>query len=214
VLNKRKWPREESLSCGAENTLKADSEILRNVENRQLIFGPYVPPRVEVGDQLQCQIFGLQIVKGWLGPMQWPRAACSGRPRLIICSELMRAIVQETIATVSLQWGIHTSTIKKWRRRIVATGLTAASAKYRAAKMRSLRHQQPQTYVSPGLEHLAHLSGESRVSLGLATAGQRAWSSVELEQLPGLTNKRASAILGRSVKSVASARQRHSLSYP
>src|SRR5580698_5439111 len=96
----------------------SDSEILRMVENRRLLYGPYNAPDVCIGSELQCNVYGLQIVAGWWGPKQWPRAKARGRPRLIICDELSRAIKFETCETVSTHWGVHISTIAKWRKKL------------------------------------------------------------------------------------------------
>jgi hypothetical protein len=199
------------------NTLKisaSDRQWIHDSESKRLIFGPYNAPAVRVGDELQCQIFGLQVVKGWHGPKQWPQARASGRPRLIVSEELMRAILQETPETVSVHWGVHTSTVKKWRQRISVDRPSTASTEFRSARMRYLRASMPETFVLPGKKFLLNLSTAARTNLGKSTAGLNAWEKKELDVLATHNNADASKLLGRSMSSVGNARQRYRLPHP
>jgi hypothetical protein len=195
--------------------LLSDSEIIRLVEARRLLFGPYATPEVKVGDELRCNVYGLQVVAGWWGPKQWPRAKANGRPRLIVCDELRRAIESETSETVSTHWGIHICTIANWRKALgMEVKLTMAGIAFRVAKMRSYRTAHPERYIFPGYQAIASLEQRVRKEFGRRTAGARAWSHIEIEMLKHLDNNAASVELHRSIRSIGNARARYGIPHP
>jgi hypothetical protein len=195
--------------------LSSDKAIVRNIAARRLIYGPYVAPEVKIGDELLCSVYGLQVVSGWCGPKQWPRAKARGRPRLIICGDLRRALELETCETVCLHWGIHLSTVAKWRKKLgLELNMTVAGSAFRVAKMRTERLKNPERYVFPGQHAISTLSLEARNAIGRLTAGTRAWSVDEIEALRHLTNKAAELKLHRSLGSIRNARARYGIPHP
>jgi DNA-directed RNA polymerase specialized sigma24 family protein len=126
----------------------------------------------------------------------------------------MRAILHETIETVSLHWGVHNSTVKKWRQRILDKEPADASRLYKAARMRLLRTESPEKFVAPGFEHLADLSPDVRRSLGRRTAGSAVWDPSELQYLAEYSDTDAAKLLGRSISSVRNARHRYKVPHP
>lgn len=168
-----------------------------------------------MGDELFCNVHGLQTVVGWWGPKQWPRARAAGRPRLIVCSELFRAIRLETSETISTHWGVHICTIANWRKKLgLESTLTAAGTAFRVAKMRLNRRIRPESYVVPGHRAIATLAMENRREIGRRTAGAKAWSPQELDLLRQCTNSRAALELHRSLSSIRNARHRHAIPHP
>jgi hypothetical protein len=154
-------------------------------------------------------------VAGWWGPKQWPRGKARGRPRLIICDELSRAIKSETCETVSTHWGVHISTIAKWRKKLgFETAISVAASSYRGAKMRRERTARPDCYVLPGYHAIASLTSAARMEVGRRSAGARAWSLQEIETLRHLTNDSAVVQLNRSFSSIMNARARYRLPHP
>jgi hypothetical protein len=193
----------------------SDPEILRKVESRRLLYGPYNAPHVRIGDELQCNVYGLQVVAGWWGPKQWPRAKARGRPRLIICDELSRAIKFETCETVSTHWGIHIRTIAKWRKKLgFETSITVAASAFKSAKMRRDRTVRPDCYVLPGYHNFATLTSAARMEFGRRSAGARAWSPQEIDALRYLTNSSAMVQLNRPFSSIINARTRYCIPHP
>jgi hypothetical protein len=194
----------------------SDPEILRKVESRRLLYGPYNAPHVRIGDELHCNVYGLQIVAGWSGPKQWPRAkARGGRPRLIICDELRRAIKFETCETVSAHWGIHIRTIAKWRKKLgFESTISVAGSSYKRAKMRRERTMRPDRYVLPGYHAITSLTSAARMEVGRRSAGARAWSLQEIEALRHLANDSAMVQLNRSFSSIMNARARYGIPHP
>lgn len=82
-----------------------------------LIAGPYNPPACEPGSKLTCARFGRQTVGGFTAaPIPWPYAArIGGKPPLILCGDLVRAIRTETAAAVAHHWGVDRSVVHDWR---------------------------------------------------------------------------------------------------
>lgn len=80
-----------------------------------LLFGPYRAPDVSTG-WLDDEIDGLTEVGGWThAPIPWPRRRKSGRPSLILCGDLIRAVQQESSAAVQHHWGVGPVTVWRWR---------------------------------------------------------------------------------------------------
>jgi hypothetical protein len=82
-----------------------------------LIAGPYQAPASEIGSSLVCKRFGRQTVAGYTAaPIPWPYAARQGgKPPLILCGDLVRAIKTETAAAVAHHWGVSRFTVHDWR---------------------------------------------------------------------------------------------------
>ncbi len=185
--------------------------IIRDIGARRLYFGPYLVPEVTIGDELWCAVHGLQVVAGWHGPKQWPRAKTrGGRHRLIVCGDLIRALKEETCDTVALHWGVHRRTVANWRRVLnCANGCTTAGRLFASARMSHLRAEKPELYIAPGHKHLKALSPDARRMLGRLAAGTRSWSADEIELLSKASNEALAQHLNRSTKAIGSARRRY-----
>src|SRR5262245_21073506 len=62
-------------------------------DRTRLLFGPYAAPPCRVGDRLVCERYGESVVAGRSGgPIPWPVCRAPGRPRLILCGDLARAV--------------------------------------------------------------------------------------------------------------------------
>jgi len=192
-----------------------DLRILRDHASQRLQHGPYSVPKTRIGASLFCAAHGLQVVAGWYGPKQWPRARVKGRPQLIVCGDLVRALSLETRETVALHWGVHPFTVVNWRKKLGITGTpTASGIEFKRAKMRVMRAKQPDSWVTPGLRYFEKLSPAERKLRMPRVAEHRMWSSAEVDKLRALDNKQAAKDLGRSYSSVANARQRLKVRQP
>lgn len=80
-----------------------------------LLFGPYATPDIS-GGWLDDEILG-RVEVGCLTttPIPWPRRRKSGRPSLILCGDLIRAVRQESSAAVQHHWGVGPVTVWRWR---------------------------------------------------------------------------------------------------
>ena len=90
-----------------------------------LRFGPYHPPRVQVGDEIVCELYGLSIVADWTdAPISWPRRKPerrAGRRTIILCGDLIRALRIESAPAIAAHWGISKPAIVRWRRMLDIT---------------------------------------------------------------------------------------------
>lgn len=90
--------------------------------NRDLRYGPYAPPAVEVGDIIRCAMRGRVRVHRWSdrGAIQWPlviRAGQSpGRPALAVTGDLVRAVQREAAIAVARHWRTTWRLVRLWRR--------------------------------------------------------------------------------------------------
>ena len=85
-----------------------------------LIAGPYRRPRCRVGDFLECAHRGRVAVAGFTAvPVRWPYAfQPNGRPGLIICGDLVRAVRAEGAMTVAQLFRVSRTTVARWWRRL------------------------------------------------------------------------------------------------
>lgn len=94
----------------------------------QLIAGPYVQPRVKVGDWLDDEIDGRLQVGGWTdAPLPWPRRKKTGRPSLILTSELARAVRHESVEAVCHWWGVGPTKVWMWRQALGVGRITTGT---------------------------------------------------------------------------------------
>ena len=81
-------------------------------------FSAHICPRLCGGGRLSSVKFRGDVVRvGGMSdaPIQWPRVLETGRPSLIVCGELVRAVKQESAAAVAHHWGVCETTVWKWR---------------------------------------------------------------------------------------------------
>jgi hypothetical protein len=86
----------------------------------QLLFGPYRAPKCRIGGWLTCRNVGrTKVVAISDTPIPWPmtrRANGGGRPFLILCGDLVRAIQRESATAVCHHWGVTPQTVTVWRK--------------------------------------------------------------------------------------------------
>lgn len=98
----------------------------------RFLFGPYVSPAVEIGDEVQCARHGLVRVTRWSdGPIPWPQCRKRGCHALIVFADLERALRNESSLVVSLAWGISRITIWKCRQALRLDNATPGTTKRR-----------------------------------------------------------------------------------
>jgi len=89
---------------------------LDNYDGPPLRFGPYLAPDTSDG-WLVDWIDGSVEVGGWTcAPLPWPRRKREGRHSLILCDDLIRAVMMESSAAVKYHWGVSGGTVWKWRK--------------------------------------------------------------------------------------------------
>src|SRR5262249_51225881 len=124
------WPRlsdNATTSCPISWTSQCSarrdsrSPLKARMTRATLLFGPYKPPALRVGDHAMCLFRDAEgVVYDWsMAPIPWPlcyhagtRAAGKG---ILVEEELERAIRNESALAVAHWWGVSTSTAVKWR---------------------------------------------------------------------------------------------------
>jgi hypothetical protein len=88
-------------------------------DTTKLIAGPYRMPRCTVERWLRCLRRGTVKVRGiHEAPIQWPYTLPrngGGRPILILCGDLARAVRTESTLAICHWWGVKRTTVWKWR---------------------------------------------------------------------------------------------------
>jgi hypothetical protein len=103
--------------------------------NRNLRFGLYHPPRVTVGDDIQCEMRGWMRVHSWrdAGKIMWPlgiRGGPSpGRPSMVLTGDLVEAVRREAAIAVAQHWGTTWRTVRVWRRALGVERMTEGSTR-------------------------------------------------------------------------------------
>ena len=103
---------------------------IKRVELPPLRFecGPYFPPQVEIGDEIECALYATVRVVGWSqGPLPWPQCHISGPRSLILFGDLERAVRVESARAVSIAWGVSEFSVHKWRRALEVARVNAGS---------------------------------------------------------------------------------------
>jgi hypothetical protein len=91
-------------------------------ERIKLLFGPYKAPALRRGDRSFCLYRDCDVVIGsWTAArISWPRCRAldcrAGGWGLLVDEELARAIRQESAAALVHWWGVHSSTVRLWRK--------------------------------------------------------------------------------------------------
>ena len=84
-----------------------------------LRFGPYsMPHGYGVGDTIPCEYRGRDVVIAAItdSPVQWFKIRKDGKPFVILCGDLIRAVQTESEAAIAQHWGVNKETVRKWRR--------------------------------------------------------------------------------------------------
>ena len=82
-----------------------------------LIGGPYLPPLVRRGDWLDDEIVGLVQVGGNTDALiPWPYRLKPGKMSLILCGDLVEAVLIESESAICHHWGVGVVTVWKWRK--------------------------------------------------------------------------------------------------
>jgi hypothetical protein len=90
---------------------------MNQADRVRLLHGPYLPPVCRRGDLLFCEIRGTVKVGGYsTAPIPWPRLLKTGRPALILCGDLVRAVKIESELAVAHHWGVGVTTVWAWRK--------------------------------------------------------------------------------------------------
>ena len=82
--------------------------------------GPYHSPRARIGSRLFCENLGsVRVVKFSDGLIPWPKGHVVGErggTAFVLRGDLVRAVRLEAAEAVARAWGVHPTTVSRWRR--------------------------------------------------------------------------------------------------
>jgi hypothetical protein len=131
------------------------TESMTDDDHVKLLYGPYTPPALRVGDRAMCLYRDAEVViYDWsIAGISWPlcyHAGTRGAGKgLLVDEELARAIRLESAVAVGHWWRVCGATVLKWRRvlgvgrrnnpgtqRLIRAAVTKASASREIMKRR------------------------------------------------------------------------------
>jgi hypothetical protein len=189
-------------------------------ERVRLLFGPYRPPPLRVGDRTVCLFHDFEvIITGWTDArLSWPRfrlAEGGGRPGILVDEELARALRTEASLAVQYWWGVAVVRVWRWRkalgvrardpegsRRLCQDVAEAAAGKLRGKKLPSEQVERRR--------RTAHELGLGR-HLKLGYHGPW-WTAEEIALLGTMPDEEVARRTGRTASAVR--RQRYLRSIP
>jgi hypothetical protein len=161
--------------------------ITMNADKAKLLFAPYQPPALKVGDRVFCLYRDAEaVVYDWsLAPIPWPLCYQAGNrgsgKGLLVDDELARAIRHESALAVQSWWGVCQKTVCKWR---AALGICRMDAE--------------------GSRHLIHQAAQNGLNARrTGAAGEiRLWTAAELALLGTLPDAEVAFRTGRTYHAV------------
>ena len=176
-------------------------------------FGPYFPPRVAVGDEIECARFGLVRMTGWSdGPLPWPQCRRSSQPSMILFADLERAVKVESANAVAAAWGVWPPQVSKWRQ---VLGVERSNPGTVARSSRNFPVSIPLERHLAGLKLAREPAAILRADKSRRAHGhlgnQHPWSAEEIGWLGVLTDKQVAERLGCNKLTVARERRRRGI---
>lgn len=169
--------------------------------HKHKLLGKYRPPDVEEGDILWCEVRRCWVPVEYLSdsPLPWPVGRRPGfaKRSLVVYGGLSQALRRESASAIAAMWGVHPTTISRWKRALNIGQFTEGTLRVRAART--------------GPEHMAKMrSGLAKLKAARPgwTPGGRLWSADEDEVVMTLPTKEAMVKTGRSLHAVRTRRQR------
>jgi hypothetical protein len=101
--------------------------LLRDEERYRLLHGPYEPPLVKGGFLVDAVRGKVRFGTFTNALISWPkfkRQGKSGSGGVVLCGDLLRALVKESIPAISHYWGVSRGTVSNWRRALELTTRT------------------------------------------------------------------------------------------
>ena len=97
--------------------LSAEEEELEASGVPLLRHGPYLAPKVQLGDRLWCESRGkeMRVEAFSSGPIPWPCVLHAGNHSPILFGDLSRAVKSESSQAVQVWWRVSESLVTRWR---------------------------------------------------------------------------------------------------
>jgi hypothetical protein len=189
----------------------ADRPSRPDDDHVKLLSGPYKPPRVQVGERVECLFRDADVVVyGWSEALiPWPLCCRRtgrrvGGKGLLVDEELARAVRRESAAAVQHWWGVSRSTVLKWRKALGADRNNNPGTRrlVRAAVEEAASAQRGATPSAEQVERRRQAYAERNArGKGPLYAGAL-WTEEELALLGTAPDAQVAALLGRTAGGV------------
>lgn len=179
--------------------------------------GPYFPPRVAVGDEIECARFGIVPVVSWSqAPLPWPqcRVRRGGRASMILCGDLIRAVEEESATAVALAWGVCSMTVCEWRKILEVESINVGtSARLTVLTPYAITEEQNLKGRAINRNIPARVRA-GKMEKGRAERGtvlKRQWTPAEIAQMGVLSDEAIAAQIGCHAQTVGFERRRRGI---
>jgi hypothetical protein len=186
--------------------------------SHRLLYGPYERPIFAVGQKANCLVRGRVLIVGEsTSGLPWPlckpaKLTGGGKAGPIVTSELRRALEHESMWAISSAWGISRSSVRRWRKALGIDFRTEGYWKHLsdAAKSHGFSpERQPKYYVRPTGQQLDMARKKAMEARARKSKDAGKLFTPDEDALIGTDTDAAIAEkLGRSMKSIASRRQK------
>lgn len=178
---------------------------MKDKDRFKLLYGPYAPPKVQLGEQLMDEVRGPVIAGKWSqGRIPWPCVRTAGRSAFILTGDLLKAVRNESSLAIQHWWGVSPSTVHRWRRSL-------NTDQYNEGTLRLHREWKPEK-ISAAAARRGQRKGASPESRAKMTANirargyyhtnQRIWTKEEEALLGTMADPAVAVKLGRTLKAV------------
>jgi hypothetical protein len=174
---------------------------MRDRISYELFHGPYACPRVRMGQKVDCEYRGREVVVGGLsdGRIQWPYVRRRGARSLILFGALCRAVMLESEVAVAYHWGVSASVVSHWRRALGVSRDTPGTkrlAKHYMAKLETISK-------SPEVRRAKSIGMKRKIRQGTwHPASGRAFTAEEIALLGTGSDRAIALALGRHTKTI------------
>jgi hypothetical protein len=185
----------------------------------RLLFGPYQPPALKVGDRATCLYRDAEVViYDWsLGRIPWPLCYRAGTRAfgkgLLVNEDLARAIRRESAAAVQYWWGVCSKVVTLWRKALeVGRGDNPGTQRrIRAAVEAAAGAQRGRTFTPDQIEHRRQAFAKRNARTNDPSYLGAIWTEEELSMLGTRPDAEVAVLVGRTVEAVAIQRRKRGI---
>lgn len=176
-------------------------------------FGPYFPPSVQIGDEVECAHYGLVRIVGWSeGPLPWPQCHINGPRSLILFEDLARAVAIESRLAVALAWGVSGVSVSKWRNSLEVERANAGAVARWTSNIKSVISTAQNKVGLERAHALATRVKAEATKRARGTTGKRIWTREQIAWMGQLTDTEIASRIGCHRKTVE--KERHHRDIP
>lgn len=190
---------------------------MHDEERFKLLYGPYQPPAVGLGDELYCELRGWVKVASWSEALiSWPRARKKGVRKngtalgpLILCGDLVRAVQHESSVALQHWWGVSGTRVTEWREALGVEKMTIGSQRlFRDWSSEILTEKRLALARTNAASPSARLKASQTKQERESWQYKRVWTPEQDALLGTMSDRAAAQMVGCSVEAIG-LRRRH-----